>query len=191
MIIRSICHGRYQRSITINLRENTVDIDGRSRSTYVRIRSISTVDHDQPTGENGRYRRSITIIGQKIGRYRRSITIHSEKNRSTSTVDHEKIGRFFRQIFDKEDRFLRPDFDKEDRFWRPIFAHPLSVDQILHIHWPTRHGQYRRSITINLRENTVDINGRSRSIYGGIRSILTVDHDPPTENYGRSSVWSI
>jgi len=42
-------------------RSVTVDIDGRSRSTYGRTRSISTVDHDQPTGEYGRYRRSITI----------------------------------------------------------------------------------------------------------------------------------
>jgi len=39
-IDRSICHGRYRRSITINLRENTVDIDGRSRSTYRKLWSI-------------------------------------------------------------------------------------------------------------------------------------------------------
>ena len=64
---RPVCHRRYRRSITINLRENTVDIDGRSRSTYGRIRSISTVDHDQPTGEYGRYRRSIRIHLLKIG----------------------------------------------------------------------------------------------------------------------------
>ena len=64
---RSICHGRYQWLITINLRENTVDIDGQSSSTYGRIRSISTVDHDQPTREYGRYRRSITIHLLRIG----------------------------------------------------------------------------------------------------------------------------
>jgi len=60
-------HGRYRRSIMINLRENTVDIDGRSRSTNERIRSISTVDHDPPTWQYGRYRRSITIHLLRIG----------------------------------------------------------------------------------------------------------------------------
>jgi len=35
----------------------------------------------------------------------------------------------------------------------------------------------------NLRENIVDIDGRSRSTYGRMRSISTVDYDQPEENY--------
>ena len=76
---------------------------------------------------------------------------------------------------------MRPIFDKEDRFLRPIFPidlspsistvdHPVdlspsipTVDQ----DQPTgEYGRYRRSITINLRRNTVDIDGRSGSTYG-------------------------
>jgi len=48
-IDRSICHGRYRQSMLIHLLENTVDVDGRCRITYSRIRSISTVDADSPT----------------------------------------------------------------------------------------------------------------------------------------------
>jgi len=85
----------------------TVDIDGRCQFTYLKIRSISTVDVDSPTWAYGRYRRSTRMpihlpentvdIASTVDFRKKSVEIDrrcgfmTKKNRSTAFSEKSKI----------------------------------------------------------------------------------------------------
>jgi len=132
-----------------NLRENIVDIDGRSRSTYGRMRSISTVDYDQPE-ENYSHRRK-----------KMACRVFLKKN---AKIDHWPMVPEMSRTPIQE---VNGPMSGEE--WS---KHLIQISTPIHrfIDRSICHGRYRRSITINLRENTVDIDGQSRSTYGELLS---------------------
>jgi len=65
---RSVGHGRYRRSVRFNLRDNTVDIDGRFGYTYGELRSISTVGSVHSTQKLVDIDHIGRFIQKKIGR---------------------------------------------------------------------------------------------------------------------------
>jgi len=175
LIDQSIFHGRYRRSMSIHLLENTVDIDSRCRFTYLRIRLISTVDTDLPVWKYGRYCMD-RQFQKKIGRNRPSQWIHTNKNQSTA---------FFRKVKKKDywpmvPKVVRngPGHTSTKKSWSmrgEKWSQHLSKYRHLSTDLSTRsigHGRYRRSMPIKQRENMVDIDGRYQFTYGELQSIV-------------------
>jgi len=152
-----------------------VDIDGRCRFTYLRIRSISTVDVDSPTWKYGRYRID-RQFQKKIGRNRPSMWIYTKKigrPRFSEKSKKRTIDLWFHRWWE-----MVPDADPP-RSHGPMCGEKrsqhLSKNRHLSTDLSTRsigHGRYRRSKPIHWRENTVDIDGRCRFTYGELRSIV-------------------
>jgi len=177
LIDRSICHGRYRRSMLIHLLENTVDIDGRYRFTYLRIRSILTVDSNSPTWKYGRYRID-HWFQTKIGRNRPSMWIRTKK---------KSVDRVIPQGRKKGPLTYGPIRDEK---WSQTHIHQEFMVPCVVRNGPNTYPNMDTYPPIYRpgRSVTVDIDGRCRFTNGRTRSISTVDADLPTENYGRSSI---
>ena len=150
---------RYRRSISI---------DRRYRFTYLKTRSISTVDIDPPTGEYGWYWRPMPIHPRNAENYGRSMIV---KNIEIILCLDKILKHFFLGEVKKGPLTMVPEVVKN------CPKHPSTNNSM--VPWLVRNGQntFPNIDTYPLIYRQVDLS----------RCMSMVDTNSPTENYSWSS----